>query len=105
MNKGIIEIILKGKEVKFISNGYEIDDFNIVGNLCVSYDDGEYDDSNETQPEIIKGKILRGYFCPSQGNRWLVETRKGKRKVCGNIVRYFNTREEAEKFINDFEND
>lgn len=105
MNKGINEIIFNGKEIKFISDGYEIQDFYLSGNLVISYDDGEYEDIDESKPEAIKGKILRGYFCPSQNNRWKVETRKPKQLICGNIVRYFNTRQEAEKFIHDFENE
>ena len=102
MNKGINEIQFNGKQIKFYSDGYEIEDFNVVGNLVISYDDGEYEDDDE-EKDVISGKILRGYFCKSLENKWRVEVRKSKRQFVGNPTKTFNTREEAEQYINDFE--
>jgi hypothetical protein len=102
MNKGINEIHFNGNQIKFIANGYEIEDFSITGRLVISYDDNEYDDYDGDK-EAISGKILRGYFCKSLGNKWRVEVRKAKWPFIGNFTKTFDTREEAKQYIDDFE--
>ncbi len=104
MNKGINEIQFHGNQIKFFSNGYEIEDFSIEGTLVIAYDDDNYEEFNE-DIEPIKGKIFRGYFCKSLGNKWKVEVRKNKWNFIPNVTKIFETRDEAEKYIIDFENE